>query len=362
MSTSASKAVRELSWFLTAAQQGVVRRFQSLPSSITLPGPKGQGPIVFIPGTRTTRALLVAHYDTVWDTSYTQNPVKVRFLNGLFYSSDNKLGIGADDRAGCTMLWLLRELGHTLLLVPGEEEGCLGTHHLIKEHPSLLTGHQMALEFDRRDSRDIATYTCQNSDHLDYLQRFFPDFTKTLGSSTDIRHLGPHMGVASANFSVGFRFEHTHSETLRLGDFLQTYWAAADLLAVPNLPFFPHKDAPSYTQPAWSFPERASKVYGDTASHKAPAVVDSNAVASVCRASGKLAQNITKPTLLLPSAAPLHTYFLGASDERILVTPTTGEGYCQNCCTFLAPRLCVPDSSNILTCPSCREPIRSFFS
>lgn len=368
MSTSASKAVRELSWFLTAAQQGVVRRFQSVPGSITLPGPKGQGPIVFIPGTKATRALLVAHYDTVWDTSFTQNPVKVRFSNGLFFSTQPKLGIGADDRAGCTMLWLLRELGHSLLLVPGEEKGCLGTHHLIKEHPSLLTGHQMALEFDRRDARDIATYSCQNPDHIDYLLRFFPDYIKTWGSSTDIRHLGPHMGVASANFSIGFRNEHSAAEVLRLGDFLHTYWGAADLLSQTELPLFPHKETPTYTTPAWSYPSKSSnppsaaaKVYSP--STKTPSPVDTNEVARVCRVAGQQpVQPKTGTIILLPSAKPLCTYFLGASDERIPVTRETGEGYCESCHTFLSPSICVPDAANILTCPCCQEPVRSFFS
>lgn len=364
MSTSASKAVRELSWFLTAAQQGVVRRFQSIPNSITLPGPKGHGPIVFIPGTRPDRALLVAHYDTVWDASFTVNPVKVRFLNGLFYSTLRKMGIGADDRAGCTMLWLLRELGHSLLLVPGEEKGCVGTHHCIKEHPSLLDNHQMALEFDRRGSQDIATYTCYNPDHIDFLLRFFPDFTKTWGSSTDIRWLGPHMEVASANLSVGFRNEHTDSETLRLGDFLQTYWGAADMLSKPDLPTFLHRDLPSYTKPDWSLPARAAQVYDASSKTHAPAKatsVDTNAVAQVCRTVGQTIARPTTPTLLLPSATPLHTYFLGPSEERILVTRETGEGYCEDCSCFLAPGICVPNSDNLLTCPSCHAPVRSFF-
>ena len=33
-------------------------------------------------------------------------------------------GIGADDRAGCAILWLLKDSGHSLLVTNGEEIGC----------------------------------------------------------------------------------------------------------------------------------------------------------------------------------------------------------------------------------------------
>lgn len=368
MNPSASAAVRDLSWFLTATQQGVTRRFQSLTGSMTLKGPEGHGPIVFVPGQSKHRVLLVAHYDTVWDKSYTENPVSVRFLNGLFFSANTKMGIGADDRAGCTMLWLLRSLGHSLLLVPGEEKGCVGSHFFAENHPSLLKGHTMALEFDRRGNDDIATYDCHNDDHVTYLRKFFGGYTKTRGSSTDVRILGPAGQFAIANLSVGFTAEHTSYEKLRLGDFLHCYWGAQDLLSQSNIPSFPYKEA-THSNPAFPAYHNANVKRPHQTASSSPTTSGPRVPVSPRTAGNETAVALRsvitlpgQPSGTVATRRPFTAYLLGDSDERLPVTAETGEAYCEGCRSFVAPGLAGWDASNLLTCPCCGDPLRSFFS
>jgi hypothetical protein len=53
--------------------------------------------------------------------------------NGVFQSANRIRGIGADDRAGCAILWLLKDLGHSLLITDGEEKGGIGSKWLMND-------------------------------------------------------------------------------------------------------------------------------------------------------------------------------------------------------------------------------------
>ena len=113
----------------------VMKLFESLPGAIAhYDG--GKRNFVYVPGTRKDRVLLVAHADTVWHKEY-GNPqdAKVTYENGVYASTDPNCGIGADDRAGCAMLWALRDCGHSLLVVDGEEKGKHGAKYLRDSYP-----------------------------------------------------------------------------------------------------------------------------------------------------------------------------------------------------------------------------------
>lgn len=59
-------------------------------------------------GNRKDRVLLVAHADTVWDKKYMPDKdyrQPVRLTNGFYEGENPECGIGADDRAGCAMLY-----------------------------------------------------------------------------------------------------------------------------------------------------------------------------------------------------------------------------------------------------------------
>lgn len=143
-----------LQYNLASADQ-VLERFLTLPNSL-LRG-EDQKRFVYVPGTRKDRVLLVAHADTEWDESYTKIgdciPV-IRRVQGILHSGRQGVGIGADDRAGCAILWILRSLGHSLLIADGEEGGQEGSHHLADSeenaslHHEIESTHQFAVEFD----------------------------------------------------------------------------------------------------------------------------------------------------------------------------------------------------------------------
>ncbi len=133
-----------LTTMLIARERDIRRRFLALPKAERLDcGAAGAG--VYVPGWRDDRALLVAHTDTVFS-----KPIKVQWSAHVAHSKRKSVGIGADDRAGCAALWLLRQSGHSLLLCPSEESGCLGSSYIAKHYDEKLSGHTHALQFDRR--------------------------------------------------------------------------------------------------------------------------------------------------------------------------------------------------------------------
>ena len=98
-------------------------RFAALPNAIAKKGGKPFERFVYVPGNRKDRVLLVAHIDTVWDKDYQKfgnnkpHNHRVVFENGIFSSGEETCGIGADDRAGCAMLWKLKDSGHSILIL-----------------------------------------------------------------------------------------------------------------------------------------------------------------------------------------------------------------------------------------------------
>ena len=108
--------------------------------------------------------MLVAHADTVLDAAITWERPKPQRLFVDNRNIRNANGVlGADDRTGCAFLWLLKDLGHSLLVTDGEEMGCLGSNWLMDENPAvamgLNEGHQFMVQFDRRGSSDFKCYS-----------------------------------------------------------------------------------------------------------------------------------------------------------------------------------------------------------
>ena len=128
---------------------GVFEKFETLPGAVCAKGDAPLERFVYIPGTRQDRVLLVAHADTVWDVAY-GNPQQSSLVieDGVFHSGNSQCGIGADDRAGCAMVWALKDSGHSLLIVDGEEKGKKGAKFLRDKHPKLykeLNRHQFIM-------------------------------------------------------------------------------------------------------------------------------------------------------------------------------------------------------------------------
>lgn len=229
--------------FMEATESEIIEKFSSLPDAQQLPYEKNR-PIIFVPGTRKDRVLLVAHYDTVWwknkslKTPDGELPIKVQQSGFMLHSATAGRGIGADNRLGCLLLWTARKLGHSLLLVPDEEIGCKGSGVMATNHADLLQNHNFMMQFDRRNNYDLVYYGFPNDGMDAFLKCNYPGFSKSSGSCTDIVRLIPAAGCHGVNVSVGFRREHNHDEHVDLLDYIRTGRYTLDLLSQTDLPEF----------------------------------------------------------------------------------------------------------------------------
>jgi hypothetical protein len=230
------KTSKQLLKWMRYTQEQTAEQFAKLPGAIRIKLKTCDIPAVYVPGKLNDRVLLVAHTDTVCTRDGKQ---AAPYLDGLCIRSRNNNAIGADDRAGCNALWELRKSGHSLLVVPEEESGCIGSGELAyacEQYPEwevskCLRRHQFAIQFDRRGSHDLVTYGCDNPEFDDYLENMLPGYHTTDGSFSDICELCPVLGMAGVNISIGFRKEHTKDETLDVLDYLRTVELVRRLLS-----------------------------------------------------------------------------------------------------------------------------------
>src|SRR5690606_36735333 len=124
----------------------------------------GDKRFLYIPGTRDDRVLLVAHADTVWNDSL----LNIGYSNSILFSKNSTLGIGADDRAGCAILWRLRDMGHSILVPNMEEKGCIGSKFLMSDSKwaEEIAKHQFAVQFDRYNASGLVTYSVGSFDFI----------------------------------------------------------------------------------------------------------------------------------------------------------------------------------------------------
>ena len=216
----------------------VMAEFARLPDAICgFDG--GKQNFVYIPGTRPDRVLLAAHADTVWDDAYgAQGDLSQRILfeDGVYKGAVSGHGIGADDRAGCAMLMLLKDSGHSLLILDGEERGQIGAHHLEVEYPALfeeINSHAYAIQLDRRGSIDYKVYKLPVSDAF---LRFIEEQTgyedAGRNARTDIVVLCKKM--CGVNLSIGYYDEHTEKERLVFDEWYHTLQIVEALLQKPQ--------------------------------------------------------------------------------------------------------------------------------
>ena len=215
-----------LSMSVSTGEQ-VFSAFEQLPGAVSGKGENDLERYVYVPGTRQDRVLLVAHADTVWDTAYGNSPsgTSLAFKDGVFYSTDPERGIGADDRAGCAMLYALRDSGHSLLILGGEEHGKKGAWYLRKSNKDLfkeLNRHRFMIEFDW-----IGAGKCLFN-QVDYSARFKKYIEEQLGVCDSQKSGGCDLQilchkVCGANVSVGYHHVHSSKETLVLDEWEDTY-------------------------------------------------------------------------------------------------------------------------------------------
>lgn len=233
-----------LDFLNTALDSGnqIYERFASLPGAVAGKGDKPLERYVYIPGKRKDRVVLVAHIDTVWDKAYDRayyDDRDIRFNDGIFSSGNPNCGIGADDRAGCAMLWELRDCGHSILITDGEEKGKVGAWYLRKNNKKLfreLNKHCYMIELDWKGTN------CCLFNQVDNTNRFKQQIEKVLGftdskakGGTDLAVLCRH--ICGVNLGVGYRYHHTVKEELVLSEWKNTLTKLREYLALPQKRF-----------------------------------------------------------------------------------------------------------------------------
>lgn len=217
--------------------EAVLDKFAALPGAVS----EANGPLegfVYVPPTRKNAVLLVAHADTVADET-----VKIE-LEEDRRTIRNKYGIlGADDRAGCAMLWLLRHTGHGLLVTDGEEFGSVGVDFLAAAFPELYDElncrHQFMIQIDRRGRSDFKCYSVGTAEFRAYVAAKTAFAEPDRSRFTDIVDLCRE--ICGVNLSCGYYDEHTPEERLVKQEWRRTLQLLRAWLAEADLPKFPLK-------------------------------------------------------------------------------------------------------------------------
>jgi len=168
---------------------------------------------------------LVAHVDTVRDEykwrgkkkkgKYVFDPIDLVFERGIY---KNKSGIlGADDRAGCYVLWYYMLQGENkphVLFTNHEESGGQGVKAFLREYDNMLkmSDIRLFIEIDRRGVSEYVTYNTIPNEVHKYVKSF--GFHEGMGSFSDIMYLTQDTGIPSVNLSAGYYNEHSSREML----------------------------------------------------------------------------------------------------------------------------------------------------
>ncbi|MCL1795150.1 MAG: hypothetical protein FWG34_14960 [Oscillospiraceae bacterium] len=205
----------------------------------------GKERFLYIEGRLENKVLLVAHADTYYDVCWDYPPKKHIVLHdGDFIKAVDKKGapqlLGADDRAGVAMLWLLKDSGHSLLITDGEEHGQKGSEWLIKNNRDIAEkinfNHQFMIQLDRKNKNDFKCYQVGTDEFRAFVKNKTGYKEPDKSSSTDICVLCKN--ICGVNFSVGYYNEHGCDEKLNVREWLNTYCMVKELLAENDLPKF----------------------------------------------------------------------------------------------------------------------------
>lgn len=194
---------------------------------------------LYIAGSRSNKVILIAHADTYWDSSnpYMGNTELV--IDGERIHNPQG-GLGGDDRAGCALVWILKDLGHSILITSGEEKGSVAVNWLIDERPDVIdeinNAHQFMVQFDRGNGRDYKCYDVGTDAFRAYIELMSGYSEPDRERSTDIKYLCDR--ICGVNFSIGYYHEHKTEEYLMFDEWQHTLEMVRGWLSQPDLPLF----------------------------------------------------------------------------------------------------------------------------
>ena len=206
---------------------GVLQRFRALPNAQYFEGEKPLERYVYVPGTRKDRVLLLAHADTFWDENYLHSRLETMpvFSADKVNGSNKEVGLGADDRAGCALLWLLKDSGHSLLIFDGEEHGHLGAGLLCNTNKHLLreiNRHSYMISLDLW-GRDCCHYhgILNSKAFCNYIESHLASKVLNHKVGTDISYVARE--ACGVNLSIGYHRQHRVEECLIIPVWYETY-------------------------------------------------------------------------------------------------------------------------------------------
>jgi hypothetical protein len=186
-----------------------------------------------------SKTIFACHLDTA---NKVYGPV-VHVIEGNIIKTDGKTILGADDKAGVTVLLYLisKRIPGTYYFFIGEEVGCIGSKAASVE--GNFADFDRIVSFDRRDVCSIITHqsyrrTCSDifatalsNEYLMLGLNLLPDDTGVYTDSAEFVDYIPEC----TNISVGYYSEHTNSERQDI-DFLEKLCEASAQIDWNTLP------------------------------------------------------------------------------------------------------------------------------
>ena len=165
--------------------------------------------------------MFTSHLDTATSAL---TPI-THILDGNIVKTDGKSILGADDKAGVTiMLYMIeKKVPGLYYFFLGEEVGCIGSKKLAEEHKvEKVTGINKVISFDRRGTNSVITFQASSrccsdkfgealASELNKYETTFQYLTDPTGVYTDSAQF-VKIYPECTNISVGYYQEHTFSE------------------------------------------------------------------------------------------------------------------------------------------------------
>jgi hypothetical protein len=175
------------------------------------------------------------------DTASREESKVTHVVEGNYIRTDGTTILGADDKAGMTILLYMIEnkVPGLYYFFIGEERGCIGSSKLAKYFPDELKRIKKVISFDRRGTDSIITEqlygrTCsdefasdlsQKLNSLNYGFNFSPDPTGIYTDSAQFSELVPEC----TNISVGYMNEHTGRENQNISHLVNLCKACCEI-------------------------------------------------------------------------------------------------------------------------------------
>lgn len=177
-----------------------------------------------------TNIALMAHLDTVYPDE-TRPQMSIYRDGEIVWSPD---GLGADDRAGVTMImYLLKTTSFrpTIIFTHDEEKvfnNGAYTLATLYRYSDVYSNLKYIIELDRHGRNDCVFYECQNQKFIKHIEVF--GFTTAIGIYSDISTICPIWNIAGVNLSVGYFNEHSFCEYWNIDDWENTFHKLQDIL------------------------------------------------------------------------------------------------------------------------------------